>query len=234
MWRHGLVSTIRPSDAPLYPKLTGAARRRAMLHMLFADHGVFRTFFNTRSKISDEMWRSSQPLPYQINGAAKLGIRTIVNLRGDGDNSFYRFEEEFCQCNGITLVNFIINSREAPYRDSVLAAKDLFAGLEYPALMHCKSGADRAGLMSALYLHFRKGLPIAEAKRQLSLRYGHVRQAKTGILDFFLQTYLDFAAKTPMAFEDWVRDVYDRDAVTKAFRESWWASVITDKVLRRE
>ncbi|MFT3809330.1 MAG: sulfur transferase domain-containing protein [Micropepsaceae bacterium] len=234
MRRDGLVSVVRPGDTPIFPRLTGAARRRAMLHMLFADHGVFRTFFNTRSKISDEMWRSSQPLPYQINGAAKLGIKTIVNLRGDGDNSFYRFEEEFCQRAGITLVNFIINSREAPIRETVLAAKELFAGIEYPALMHCKSGADRAGLMSALYLHFRKGLPVAEAKRQLSLRYGHVRQAKTGILDFFLQSYLDFNARTPMAFEDWVRDVYDREAVTKAFRESWWAGIITDKILRRE
>ena len=37
------------------------------------------------------MWRSSQPLPYQVNGAAKLGIRTMVNLRGPSDNSFYRF-----------------------------------------------------------------------------------------------------------------------------------------------
>lgn len=234
MRRDGLVSTIRPGDQPIYPPLTGPARRKAMLHMLFADHGVFRTFFNTRSRISDEMWRSSQPLPYQVRGAAKIGIKTIVNLRGDGDNSFYRFEEEAAQRNGVTLVNFIINSREAPLRETVLAAKDLFAGIAYPALMHCKSGADRAGLMSALYLHFRKGLPIAEAKRQLSLRWGHVKQAKTGILDFFLQAYLDFNAGTPMTFEDWVRDVYDRDAVTKAFRESWWASAITDKVLRRE
>ncbi len=234
MRRDGLISVIRPDEAPLYPVLTGWPRRRAMAHMLFADHGVFRTFFNTRTQISDEMWRSSQPLPYQIRGAAKLGIRTIVNLRGPGDNSFYRFEEEFCQRNGITLMNFVVFSREAPKPETVMDAKTMFQTLAYPALMHCKSGADRAGLMSALYLHFRKGLPIAAAKRQLSLRFGHVKQAKTGILDFFLDSYLAYDAKTPMPFEDWVRNVYDQDAVTKAFRESWWASAITDRILRRE
>jgi len=234
MRRHGLVSVIRPGDAPTYPKLTGWTRVKAWLSMLFVDHGIFRTFFNTRSRVSEEMWRSSQPLPYQVASAARAGVKTIVNLRGDGDNSFYRFEEEAAQRHGVTLMNFIVNSREAPMKASVLAAQDLFQTLDYPALMHCKSGADRAGLMSALYLHFRKGLPIAEAKRHLSLRWGHVKQAKTGILDFFLQSYLDFNAKTPMTFEAWVRDVYDRDAVTKAFRESWWASAITDKVLRRE
>ncbi len=234
MRRHGLISVVRPDDPPLYPRLTGWARRRAMAHMLFADHGVFRTFFNTRKPISDEMWRSSQPLPYQINGAARLGIRTIVNLRGAGDNSFYRFEEEYCQRNGITLMNFVILSREAPWPETVMDAKRMFDTLNYPALMHCKSGADRAGLMSALYLHFRKGAPIAEAKRQLSLRFGHMKQAKTGILDFFLDSYLAYDRVTPTPFETWVREVYDRDAVTKAFRESWWASAVTDKILRRE
>lgn len=234
MRSHGLISVVRPEDKPLYPRLTGWARRRAMAHMLFADHGVFRTFFNTRTRISDEMWRSSQPLPYQVTGAARLGIRTIVNLRGAGDNSFYRFEEEYCRRNGITLMNFVIYSREAPRADTVLEAKTLFQTLAYPALIHCKSGADRAGLMSALYLHFRKGLPIAEAKRQLSLRFGHVKQAKTGILDFFLDSYLAYDAKTPTPFETWVRDIYDRDAVTKAFHASWWANTLTDKLLRRE
>jgi len=47
---------------------------------------------------------------------------------------------------------------------------NLFGTLEYPILMHCKSGADRVGLMSALYLHTRHGVPISEARRQLSLR----------------------------------------------------------------
>jgi len=234
MRRDALVGIIRPGDPPLFARLTGWARRRAMADMLFLDHGVFRTFFNTRTRISDEMWRSSQPLPYQVNGAAKLGIRTIVNLRGPSDNSFYRFEEEFCQRAGLTLVNFVVYSREAPKAATVLAAKELFETLQYPALMHCKSGADRAGLMGALYLIFRKGLPVAEAKRQLSLRYGHVAQAKTGILDYFLQAYLDHDAKTPMPFLDWVTNIYDRAALTASFRAQWWASILTDKILRRE
>ena len=234
MRRDALDSIIRPTDAPLYPRLTGGARRRAMANMLFVDHGIFRTFFNTRSKISDEMWRSSQPLPYQITGAAKLGIRTIVNLRGPSDSSFYRFEEEYCQRAGITLVNFVVYSREAPLASTVLAAKDLFETLDYPALMHCKSGADRAGLMSRLYLIFRKGNDVASTARQLSMAYGHVRQAKTGILDYFFTAYLAHNAKTPTPFLDWVAHIYDREELTKNFRAQWWAGIVTDKILRRE
>ena len=42
-----------------------------------------------------------------------------------------------------------------------------------PLLIHCKSGADRAGLVSALYQYALAGAPAAEADRQLSLAYGH-------------------------------------------------------------
>lgn len=234
MRRDGLISIIRPGDALLYPALEGKPRREAMRDMLFADHGIVRTFFNTRHAVSDEMWRSSQPLPYQVRAAAKRGIKTLVNLRGPSDTSFYRIEEEFAQKHHLTLVNFAVYSREAPPASTVLAAKAMFDTIEYPALMHCKSGADRVGLMSALYLIFRKNRPAVEAKKQLSLRFGHMKQAKTGILDFFLQTYIDFNAKTPMPFLEWVTTVYDRDALTRSFTGQRWANVLTDRILRRE
>ena len=60
MRRDGLVSIIRPGDALLYPPLEGPTRRLAMRDMLLADHGILRTFFNTRRRVSDELWRSSQ------------------------------------------------------------------------------------------------------------------------------------------------------------------------------
>ncbi len=38
-------------------------------------------------------------------------------------------------------------------------ARALFDRIEYPALFHCKSGADRVGLMAALYLFFKEASP---------------------------------------------------------------------------
>ena len=40
-------------------------------------------------------------------------------------------------------------------------------------VMHCKSGADRAGLMSALYLILNQDVSVDKAKNQLSLKYLH-------------------------------------------------------------
>ena len=89
-------------------------------------------------------------------------------------------------------------SREIPPRESVLAAKKLFESIAYPALMHCKSGSDRAGVMAVLYQHFRKGQTIDQAIDQFGLKYLHIREGKTDVLDHFFETYLKDGLVTAM------------------------------------
>jgi protein tyrosine/serine phosphatase len=219
--------------------LPAAVRTRAepfarYLDMLLLDHLIFRLFFPNRHRLSDEAWRAAQPLPHQIRDIARRGVRTVVNLRGQPDTSSYAYERAACETAGLKLVDFRVRSRAAPTRAEILAARDLFTSLEYPILMHCKSGADRVGLMSALYLHTRQNVPIAEARRQLSIRFGHIRQADTGILDHVFDAYLADAAKTPIAFYDWIETVYDPEQITRELHSSRWANRIVDKVFRRE
>lgn len=210
------------------------ARTRAYLDMLFVDHGVFRTLWKSLHPLSPKMWRSNQPGPLQIAKLKRMGIKTIVNLRGARSSGTYALEAEAARKAGITLVNFGVGSREAPRAELIHAAKDLFDTIEYPALMHCKSGADRVGLMSVLYLVLHEGRPVEEALRQLSLRYGHIRQGKTGILDHFFEAYLISNANQKIAFLDWVDQAYDREACKASFMSTWWANVLVDKLLRRE
>jgi uncharacterized protein (TIGR01244 family) len=219
--------------------LPAAVRTRAepyarYLDMLLLDHLIIRLFFPNRHRLSQEAWRAAQPLPHQVHDIARRGVRTVVNLRGPTDSSTYAYEQAACREAGIELLDFRIRSRAAPTRDEVLAARDLFARVEYPILMHCKSGADRVGLMSALYLHTRQNVPIETARHQLSLRYGHIRQADTGILDHVFDAYLAYAANTPIAFYDWIETVYDPEVVTRQLHSSGWANRIVDKVFRRE
>jgi hypothetical protein len=103
-----------------------------------------------------------------------------------------------------------------------------------PALIHCKSGADRTGLAAGIWL-LLQGRPVAAALAQLSLRYGHVAAARTGILDAFFRAYADFVeAHGPKPFLDWVRDDYSEDALRAAFRSRPWADRLVDGLLRRE
>ncbi|MCB1527892.1 MAG: protein tyrosine phosphatase [Hyphomicrobiaceae bacterium] len=209
-------------------------RPAAYAELMLSDHGVFRMLYLNRHKIAPDTWRSAQPAPGDIRKFAKDGVRTIVNLRGPRACSSYTLEQKECQRNGIRLVDFQVRSRAAPTVQEIKGAAALFERIEYPMVMHCKSGADRAGLMSTLFMHFREGQPIATAKRQLSLRYGHIRQAETGVLDYVFERYLADNARAPMPFLEWVETVYKPDEVKSSFRAKGWANRLVNSVLRRE
>ncbi len=202
--------------------------------MLVLDHGLFRLLYWNRHRLGKHAWRSAQPAPHHIRAMARRGVRTVVNLRGEHPYASYWLERAACRRYGIEFVDFQVRSRAAPSRDELRGARALFERVEYPILMHCKSGADRAGLMSVLYRFLREGVPLREAKAELSLRFGHIRQADTGILDYFFERYLADNERRPMAFFDWVETVYDPDELKRSFQSKRWANRLVDSVLRRE
>ena len=197
------------------------------------DHEVLRLALHNLNEIDDKMWRSNQPTPKRVKQAADLGVKTIINLRGPRNDGGWRLEAEACKAVGITLVDFTARSRAAPDKQMLYAARDLFNRVEMPALMHCKSGADRAGLMAALYLLIHRGRPVAEALQQLSFRYLHVRQAKTGLLDCFLEAYAPYEPKG-MPFFDWVDKIYEPEKLQAKFMSRPWAEKLIDGILHRE
>jgi len=210
-------------------------RFKAYWGSIWGDHAFLRVGFSNAHWIGPDMVRAAQPWPYQLAYWKRDGIRTIVNLRGGVGASFYALEKDACERLGLNFRDFIITSRAVPKRETVLAAKELFETIEYPALMHCKSGADRAGIMSVFYRHFHLGHPIREAVKELGLRTLHVKQGKTGVLDYTFERYLQEAEPRGISFIDWVKsDAYDPVKIKGDFQESWWGTLVVDKLLRRE
>jgi len=214
---------------------TPAGRRRARRELVWGDHGFLRARFRNLHQISPEMFRANQPSPEHIARYAKeLGLKTILNLRGTSPKGYYVLEREACERHGIQMVDFQMFSREIPTPEAVLAARQLFESIAYPALMHCKSGADRAGIMAVLYQHFRRGQPIEQALEQLSSKYLHIRHGKTGVLDFFFETYLSEGKPKGLSFLQWVEQGYDASALKARFLSGRKSKVDLDQVLRRE
>jgi len=210
----------------------------AYLDMHLVDHGMVRAVYNNFYALGGGMFRLSQPSPAQLKRyQARYGIRTVINLRGDNAFGSYAYEREACERLGITMVDHRLFSRRLPSIEEVLATRDLFERMDYPALMHCKSGADRAGLGAVLYKHFRCGEPIEQAARQLRWTYGHFRFGNTASLDYFFDTYLRENAKAPIAFVDWLQTRYDPMALAAEFEQqkrSRLGTWFVDKFLRRE
>ena len=111
------------------------------IDLVFVDHGIFRFKWRSLYQISENVYRSNQPFPWQIIAdKKKRGIKTVVNLRGVRHCSSYYLEKETCEKNNIKLINFPVTSRDTPKVETILAAKELFKEIEYPVVMHCNDG----------------------------------------------------------------------------------------------
>lgn len=220
---------------------TSEGRQRAWRELMIGDHGWLRKLYdNTHAIAPDKMWRTYQPSPADLNRWRDRGVKTVINLRGDKPSGFYFLEEEACKKLGLTLVSFRVFSRDAPSKEILHGAHALFDKIEYPAVMHCKSGADRAGLMATLYLFFKEGQPLNTAREQLSFKYGHVKHGKTGVIDYAFDLYEAYAKKSSKSlssaqdFLEWVDRDYDPVQTKKDFRSTGWGDLLTEKILRRE
>ncbi len=223
------------TDAEVAARLaTPLKRLTAHLGLLFGDHHILRVAFQNAHAIDGEMWRSNQPSPAQLDRWAARGIKTVINLRGLSRKSFHVLERDACDRLGLELVTLRVNSRHAPWPVVPRMIRDLFATIRYPALMHCKSGADRAGLMGVFYRHFQLGEPVSAALQQLSPKYLHLRGGKTGVLDAYFEAYVREGEARGLSLIEWSEGGFDPKAFKAAYRPSALGSLLTDILLRRE
>ncbi len=196
---------------------TPAMRRRAMLDFHVFDHAILRTVWTNFDEVAPGVYRSNQPDPARYKALADRGIRTILNLRGVSPHSHYLFAEEACAAHGLTMVTVPLEARKPVERARLLELFDAFRTIEKPFLMHCKSGADRAGLASALYRMVIMGDGVEAARKHLGVRYVHLKWSKTGICDHLLDVYAARAAKSPIGIEEWIATEYDPEELAASF-----------------
>lgn len=221
--------TVFPADLS-----TMRGRAKAWSNSMLVDHSFFRVLWHNLSAVKPGiLYRSNHPTPGQLATVARRhGIRTVINLRGARACGSDALSRDAAARLGLTHIDMALESRGAPQAERILRLAEIFRTMTPPALMHCKSGADRAGLAAGLYVLFQGG-SAADALKQLSWRHGHVSASSTGILDAFFRHYAATGeGKKP--FLDWVREDYDAEALRRDFRAHGFASFINDRLLRRE
>ncbi len=196
---------------------TPETRKAAWRHYLWLDHGVLRFWWKNEAEIAPGVFRSNHPHHARLERFKAKGVRTVLSLRGKTEKSPYLFEAESCKTLGLDLVFAPLGAREFATRARFIAVLDAFETIPKPFVMHCKSGADRTGLASAMYLLTYCDATDEEARAQLTFRYLHIRKSATGRLDFLLENYLKQRATTGLDLRTWITDVYDPDALAKAY-----------------
>jgi protein tyrosine/serine phosphatase len=214
--------------------VTPQGRALAWIDALLVDHAVFRLLYSNFAAVAPgRLYRMNHPTPGRLAALTRrYGFKTLINLRGQARNGSDALSRDMAARLGLDFIDMAVESRGAPHRDRILRLHEIYRTMREPALIHCKSGADRAGLAAGLWVLFEGGT-AADALRQLSPRFGHIRRSRTGVLDaFFLLYAREGEGRKP--FLDWVREDYDEEALRHAFRAHGLASFINDWVLAHE
>ena len=105
----------------------------------------------------------------------EYGIASILNLRGRNDGAdWYETERAVADRVGIEHIDFRMSDAKELTDEEVQALLAVMRDAPKPMLIHCKAGADRTGIASALYLAGIEGRKEHEAESHLSIAYGHV------------------------------------------------------------
>jgi protein tyrosine/serine phosphatase len=216
----------------------GLATRRgrvmAWVDSLLVDHGVLRLVWaNAAPVVAGRLYRSNHPTPGRLaRDIRRLGLRSVINLRGATGNGSDALSREAAGRLGLKFYDVPLSSGRAPPRERVLALVAALQSAPEPALVHCKSGADRAGFAAAVYVLLNGG-DTAAALRHMSLRHGHLRRSRAGVLDAFLLRYAA-EAEGRRGFLAWLREEYDEAALNRDFVAGGLASFLQTRILARE
>jgi protein tyrosine phosphatase (PTP) superfamily phosphohydrolase (DUF442 family) len=170
---------------------------------------------NFHEVIADDVYRSAQPTAAELEALIRrYGIRTVINLRGDNaEDDWYWEEKRTAERNGAVVVDVGLWGGLPADADQLQILVDTLDHARPPFLLHCYSGADRAGMASAVALLLRTDADLAEARGQLAWWLGHNPLGSAGCHDRLFDRYEGWLrarnqAHAPRLLRQWVREVY--------------------------
>lgn len=102
-------------------------------------------------KVDDEVYRGAQPSSAGFASLAKLGVKTVIDLREIGEHS-QTGEEATVKALGMQYLSIPLKRMATPDNGVVSRILGLLNdSASAPVFVHCKRGADRTGAIIACY-----------------------------------------------------------------------------------
>ena len=168
---------------------------------------------NLHAVIPGQVYRSAQPSESDIDRwVPELGLRSIVNLRGakgKDDRKWLAEEREATTRNGIEHVSLRMSSDDIPPAQTLRELVNILDTAPRPLLLHCRAGAERSGLASAVAVLLNGG-DLATAHAEFALDKGFVYVVNPRlprVLDDY-EAWLAGQPTTPERFRTWVTTEY--------------------------
>ncbi len=133
------------------------------------------------------LYRSGQPRAAGLPALRLYGIRTLVNLRGTGFADS-RAEMAFAARHGLRFYHLPVGTTEDAIADSVRRFLAIMEDRDnWPVLVHCSRGKERAGLFSAVFRMEFDGWSNQKAlyeMHRLGLEPGSMPVAEQFVVDY--------------------------------------------------
>jgi len=155
--------------------------------------GALQLLGNVHVVVEQQFYRSAQLDKATLARVIQEhGIKSILNLMGTSpEKSWYVDEIAVSKALGAEHYDYGISANEVVTPDKIDQILKIVRDAPKPILVHCKNGADRSGLVAAVYLANLRGVIVDEAAGQLSLYYGHFPwlTSGTGAMDESFRIY---------------------------------------------
>jgi tyrosine-protein phosphatase SIW14 len=102
-------------------------------------------------QVNGHLYRGGQPDDAAWPSLAKLGVKTVIDLRPATEHSLDQ-EEKAVEAAGMRYISEPLSGVAAPTSESILKILTLLdSSADGPVFVHCRRGADRTGTVIACY-----------------------------------------------------------------------------------
>lgn len=113
-------------------------------------------------KVSDDLYRGAQPTAEGMRQLEKLGVKTVINLRS------FRSDRRELKGTSLAYEHISMTTWSADDKEVVRLLKIVTDEERTPVFVHCRRGADRTGVMCAVYRIVVQGWSKAEAIEEMT------------------------------------------------------------------
>jgi tyrosine-protein phosphatase SIW14 len=118
-------------------------------------------------KITDVLYRGAQPKEVGLSELKKLGITTIIDLRGE-DRQIVEWELKQAELLGIHFVHIPVSGWSPPTDEQVIEFLSLLLREQgHKVFVHCRFGDDRTSVFIATYRMAFEKWPAEQALKEM-------------------------------------------------------------------
>lgn len=118
-------------------------------------------------QVDENLYRGAQPTDEGFRNLAKLGIKTVIDLRHGNEHA--DAERKAAESAGLSYINVPMEGLDAPTDEQIAKLMSLLDAADHgPVFVHCREGKDRTGAVVAYYRiahdHWSNQKALEEAK----------------------------------------------------------------------